>query len=212
MKTDDIRKKENWLRRIQEGSWEPEILISGIVLYGLFKIYPLIGDFNYFLEMNSTLMFSRGDVNELLSSILKFANIILIVGFLSHILFRSVWAAFVGLSYVYKSGVKYKQLNYPDKYIRDIEKSGDYTRHIIKLEKICSAIFSISFLVFMWLIGLSIFFSLIAASIGIYRTIFPGNHDYTLLNNILSVILIIVFLDFVSLGGLRKIRYVNKIY
>lgn len=212
MKQDDIRSKDNWLRRIQEGSWEPEILISGIVLFGLFKVYPLIGELDYFLEMNSSSMFSLGDVNEALTSILKFANVILIVGFLSHILFRSVWAAFVGLSYVYKSGVKGKKLNYPDRYMSDIQKRGDYTMQIIKLEKICSAIFAMSFLLFMWLAGLSVFFSLVAALIGLFNVLFPGNYDYTVLNNTLVIFSLIVFIDFISLGGLRKIPYINKIY
>ena len=31
-----------WLKRIQEQSWEPEILISGIVLFALTQFPPLI--------------------------------------------------------------------------------------------------------------------------------------------------------------------------
>ncbi|ADR21317.1 hypothetical protein MATR_10540 [Marivirga tractuosa] len=201
-----------WLKRVQEGSWEPEILISGIVLFGLFKIYPLIEEFNYFLEMNSASIFSDGTVNEALTAILKFANIILLIGFLSHILFRSVWAAFVGLSYIYKSGVKYEDLNYPDKYLRTIRKSGDYQQQIIKLEKICSVIFAISFLVFMWVAGLAVFVAIIAGAISIFQSVFPGNYDYTIFNNVLTIFLILVFTDFVSLGGLRKIPFINKVY
>ncbi|QCK16541.1 hypothetical protein [Mangrovivirga cuniculi] len=212
MQKEEEFKVPAWLKRIQEASWEPEILISGIVLFGLFKIYPLIGDLNYFLEMNSSKMFSNGTVNEVFTSILKFANIILIIGFLSHILLRSVWAAFVGLSYVYKSGIKYQKLNYPDKYLRLVEKSGDYRRQIIALEKVCSVIFAFSFLVFMWLVGLSVFFLIIASGIGIFQTIFPGNYDYSVLNYTLITFFIIVFIDFISLGGLRKIPYTNKVY
>lgn len=211
-KDKDDYKTPAWLKRVQEGSWEPEILISGIVLFGLFKIYPLIEEFNYFLEMNSASTFSYGTVNEALTAILKFANIILLIGFLFHILFRSVWAAFVGLSYIYKSGVKYEDLNYPDKYLRTIRKSGDYKQQIIKLEKICSVIFAISFLVFMWVAGLAVFVSIVAGLISMFQSVFSGNYDYTIFNNVLTIFLILVFIDFVSLGGLRKIPYFNKLY
>jgi len=212
MKKEDHKKNPSWLKRIQEGSWEPEILISGIVLFGLFKNYPLLGDLNYFLEMNSGKIFSDATANEMLTAILKFANIILVIGFLSHILFRSVWAAFVGLSYVYKSGVQYENLKFPDKYIRDIKKSGDYTRQIIKLEEICSVIFAISFLVFMWVAGLAVFAFIVASGIGIFQSIFTGYYDYIIFNNIVALLIILVLVDFVTLGGLRKIPYFNKVY
>ncbi len=212
MKKEDHKKNPSWLKRIQEGTWEPEILISGIVLFGLFKIYPLLGDLNYFLEMNSGKIFSDATANEMLTAILKFANIILVTGFLSHILFRSVWAAFVGLSYVYKSGVQYENLKFPDKYIRDIKKSGDYTRQIIKLEEICSVIFAISFLVFMWVAGLAVFAFIVASGIGIFQSIFTGYYDYIIFNNIVALLIILVLVDFVTLGGLRKIPYFNKVY
>ena len=34
-----------WLTELQQRSWEPEILLSGIVLYGMFKVPDLLDDF-----------------------------------------------------------------------------------------------------------------------------------------------------------------------
>jgi hypothetical protein len=202
----------SWLKRIQEGSWEPEILISGIVLFGLFKIYPVLDDFYYFSQMNGSTMSSRGDFNEILDAVLKFANIILIIGFISHILFRSVWAAFIGLSYVYKSGINYKKLNYPKRYLKTIEKSGNYTRQIIKLEKICSMLFALSFLVFMWVLGLGILGCFVALFLTFFKAVLPAYYNEMALVNTILIFLFIVLIDFISLGGLRKLPYFNKIY
>jgi len=202
-----------WLKRIQEGSWEPEILISGIVLFGLFKIYPLIDEFNYFLEFNSSLIFSGTNANDSLSSILKYANVILILGFVVHLLFRSVWAAFVGLSYVYPKGVNFERLNYPMRFQKHIKVGSNYTQHIIKLEKICSTLFAISFLVFMWLFGLVFFLLLIILGIEITRLL-AGTNDFSLsfLDNFITVTIIIMLLDLVTLGSLKRIPYFNRVF
>lgn len=202
-----------WLKRIQEGSWEPEILISGIVLFGLFKIYPLIGEFNYFLDNNSSYIFSGTSVNESISSILKYANIILILGFVTHLLFRSVWAAFVGLSYVYPKGVNFKNLKYPNRYEKHIKGGSDYQLHIIKLEKVCSTLFAISFLIFMWLLGLAFFLGLTILIIEIAGQII-GSSDFEIgfVDVIISVLTVVMILDLVSMGGFKRIPYVNKAF
>ena len=204
--------KSKWLNTLQKNSWEPEILISGIVLFGLFKIYPLIDELNYFLEMNSSIIFTRGNVNETLTTILKTSNISLILGFLFHLLLRSVWVAYIGLSYVYEDGISYKSLKYPDKYLDDLKTSGNFVKQIHTLEKICSVSFSVSFMVFMWLIGISFFFTIVAGCIGIYLSFFPDDYNFNLFNNILSSICVLVFIDFLSLGWFKKIPYVRQVY
>ncbi|MGJ3235596.1 hypothetical protein [Marivirga sp.] len=202
-----------WLKRIQEGSWEPEILISGIVLFGLFKIYPLIGEFNYFLDNNSYSIFSGTSVNESISSILKYANIVLIFGFVTHLLFRSVWAAFVGLSYVYPKGINFENLKYPYLYKQHIKKGSDYQLHIIKLEKVCSTLFAISFLIFMWLLGLVFFLGLVTLFIEVASQIIgSSNFEIGFVDDIIYVLTVVMILDLVSMGGFKRIPYVNKVF
>jgi hypothetical protein len=201
-----------WLKTLQQNSWEPEILISGIVLFGLFKIYPLFDDLNYFLEMNSSISFTRGTVNEVLTVILKTSNILLIIGFLFHLLLRSIWVAYIGLSYVYEDGISHKRLKYSDKYIKDLKKSGNYVKQINTLESICSVSFSVSFMVFMWLIGISFFFIIVASGIGIYLSFFPDLFNTNLFNNIVSTICVLVWIDFLSLGWFKRIPYLRKVY
>jgi hypothetical protein len=51
--------KKDWLKRLQNESWEPEILISGIVIYGLFKVFPYLEELHRYLE-NYGSAFFRG--------------------------------------------------------------------------------------------------------------------------------------------------------
>ena len=43
-------KTNQWLKDLQDKSWEPEILISGIVIFGLFKIFPLVEDLHTYFD------------------------------------------------------------------------------------------------------------------------------------------------------------------
>ncbi|MGB6035516.1 MAG: hypothetical protein WBG42_04560, partial [Cryomorphaceae bacterium] len=79
-------KHRNWLQRVQEQSWEPEILISGIVLFALIQIPPYIKEANEYLDLYSGWIFSSGNVDESLAAILLTANYWLILGFSIHLI------------------------------------------------------------------------------------------------------------------------------
>jgi hypothetical protein len=206
------REEKNWLQKLQQGSWEPEILISGIVLYGLFNVYPKIDELSWYLEFYGPEIFSNSSVNDNLTALLKFANILLIIGFISHLLFRSVWAAFIGLSYVYKEGIRWENLRYPHKYLRHIKKGADYVSQINLLEEISSMLFSISFLVFMWVLGLSTFFLIFAAGISLYIAFFPASFSSVYIDTIITSLCLLFLVDFLSLGWLKRIPYVRVVY
>jgi len=203
----------NWLQRVQEQSWEPEILISGIVLFALFQIPQLIRQGADFLDVYSIMIFSNGTFDETMSVVLLTANYWLIIGFTAHLISRSIWAAFVGLSYIYKDGIKLDRLNYGERYKRIIAKNRDYKAMIMPIERFCSGVFAISFLLFMCVIGTSFFFLVVGGLIALSLELFPDSIKY--LDNIdpiLIPIALIYLIDFVSLGLFKRIPIVNKIY
>lgn len=206
--------QNKWLRRVQEQSWEPEILISGIVLFALFQIAPGLKAFFDYLDSYSYAAFSSSNADESLKAVLLTANYWLIAGFTTHLIFRSVWVAFVGLSYVYKDGVKLEQLKFQKPYRKILEKNSDYVKNILFLEKVCSSVFAISFLLFMLTIGVFFFLLIIAIILGTTYSIFPEvilEYDH-LIDPVLSVILIIYFFDFITLGLFKRIPYFSKMY
>ncbi|MCE2495881.1 MAG: hypothetical protein J4F31_04790 [Flavobacteriales bacterium] len=62
-----------WLTRVQEQSWEPEILISGIVLIILTRLPGGIDDFVMFLKTQSPWILFYTNLPENLSAFLKVA-------------------------------------------------------------------------------------------------------------------------------------------
>jgi hypothetical protein len=203
----------SWLQRVQEQSWEPEILISGIVLFALFQIPSLIEDAADYLNTYTVTIFTDGNVDETLAAILLSATYWLILGFTTHLISRSIWAAFVGLSYVYRDGIKLEELKYGDKYKRIIAKSLDYKDMIVRIEKFCSGVFAVSFLLFMCVVGVSFFLLIVGAIIAILLEVWPEftDHDHWI-DPILMTIMIVYLIDFLSLGLLKRIPVVNKIY
>jgi len=206
-------KETNWLTRIQEQSWEPEILISGFVLFALFRIPPLLQDLNLFLNNNSVEVFSQGNVDENLTALLTISNSWLILGFSVHLFLRSIWVAFIGLSYVYKNGIDFSKLKYQPEFKKEIVKNSDYVDIIHKLEKVCSATFAISFLWFLCVLGATFALLIIGGVINIFIHFFPKQAaDTSWLDPVLSFIFFVHIFDFVTLGALKRIKYVSKVY
>ena len=127
-----------WLIAAQNKSWEPEILISGITLTFLFilsnRIYNFFGmltqDFGVFDAISKSLY---------IISIISLTSLKIIL--VAHLVLRGVWTGFVGLSYVLPNGVKYEKLPKNQRSVKfDTPESI-----VIKIEKICSLLFSFIF-------------------------------------------------------------------
>jgi len=203
-----------WLKRIQEQSWEPEILISGIVLFALIQLPPVIREFFDYLDNFSFPVFSMGTADETLFAVLLTANYWLIAGFTAHLILRSVWIAFVGLSYVYKDGVDLDRLKYKPAFKKVLEKNTDYVRNILKLEKICSSVFAVSFLIFMVTLGAFFSLSVLVIIFEIGLELAPDwvrKYDEWV-DPIVTLITLILVIDFVGLGVIKRIPILSRLY
>ncbi|QXP78117.1 MULTISPECIES: hypothetical protein [Winogradskyella] len=96
--SDDYKKPafKKLLDRLQEESWQLELLISGFSIFGLFSAYPA-------LEMKMAYHQSQNDNNLFFTLILILALSacsILIFNLLLHVLLRGLWIGALGLRYV----------------------------------------------------------------------------------------------------------------
>ncbi len=140
-----------WLREIQNKSWEPEILISGITLTFLFIITNHIYNFYGMLVQDFAVWSAIArNLNIVSLIILNGLKIILII----HLTLRGVWTGFVGLSYVFPDGVN-KQNMPESKQNIDYDKPETF---VIKIEKICSLLFSFIFSSITFSLGMLLLF------------------------------------------------------
>jgi hypothetical protein len=204
-----------WLEELQQRSWEPEVLLSGIVLFGMFKVPPLL-DKGY-VFFSSQVFSSTSEVSNLVA-ILKMGISWLIMGLILHLICRGIWVGMVGLSYTFPDGVNTERLKFKHRFKARVEKMPPFQHLIINLEKLCSSLFSLSFMLFMSILGAYLFF-LVLLVIPVYTgMLLTGNDGFT--DNAffqiyvvsLVVISILGLVDFLTLGFFRRFSIVSKIY
>lgn len=204
-----------WLDELQQRSWEPEILLSGIVLYGMFKVPGILDDFLAFYKLN--IYGNSNDVDNLVS-LFKTGIYWLITGLILHLICRGIWIGIVGLSYTFPAGIRMEKLNYKEPFKPKVEKIVSYEQIIIRLEKISSALFSISFMLFMSLIGGYLYFLvmlvapfmffLLVLDMGFSGPLFDGFQKWVF---VVLTVGILGLVDFLSLGYFRRFKIIAKI-
>ncbi len=205
-----------WLTELQQRSWEPEILLSGIVLYGMFKVPDLLDDFLVFFKLN--IFGNSSDINNLVA-LFKMGIYWLITGLILHLICRGIWIGMVGLSYTFPKGINSDKVDYKGKFKERVESTPSYERIVMKLEKISSSLFSLSFMLFMSLVGGYLFFltlvilpftiSYIYFDLGFDGPFFEVFQIYVIA---IVIIGLLGLLDFVSLGYLRRFKWFSKLF
>ena len=200
-----------WLDKLQQESWQLELIISGFAIYGLTQvIQPLETSYNVAKNNGNTIFIIS-------SSVAIYACLILLTTLLFHVILRGLWIGALGLRYV-SGDIDYKKLNYRpkfDNYLR--KKIGSFDKYISKLEDYCSVLFAVSFLLVFYLIS----FLLYAGILVLIAYFFIKDHDirpeiyfvtgvFLMIFTILGMIL--TFLDFITLGYLKKNKWLAQVY
>ena len=195
-----------WLEQLQQESWQLELLISGLAIFGIWEGKSLLDDFAQNIELNTS-----EDLEGYLTIILYFLKIswsIFLINLISHVFVRGLWIGAIGLRYV-SGDIDYKVFNYSDRFEKYLErKVGSFDNYIERLEKFSSVIFSFTFLLvffFMSILALILFFIMIAE---ISQTLIPGNEEFIVMPCLLFYLLMFltVFVDFISFGLLKRIK------
>ncbi len=135
-----------WLVEVQNKSWEPEILISGLTLTFLFLIPDAV--YNFF-----GMLVQDYGVWDAYARMLYAISIAWLVGLklvlLGHLALRGLWTGLVGLSYVYPHGVNRARLPKEHAAI-DFPSPAHF---IVRLEKLCSLLFSFIFASIIFVLG-----------------------------------------------------------
>jgi len=198
-----------WLETIQENSWEAELLLSAVLLFGLIQT-PI------YLEAwsNYTLAWGNEYVNTLIDGFIDGLEL-LRIGFIFHIIIRAMWIAQVGFSYVYPKGIKLNNLRFKGRFQAELSGSDSNIKTILNLEKLASMTFSISFMLFSMLLGLIMFASpfillvWIMESLELNKVLMFVYVFFILFYVLLSIF---VFVDFITNGFLRRGRRRAKFY
>lgn len=214
---DPTPQKPQWLSELQQKSWEPEILLSGIVLYGMFQAPGLLDDFLAYAKLN--IWGNYTDLDNLIA-LLKIALYWLTLGLILHLVSRGIWVGMVGLSFTFPNGINKEKLKLSSRFQEKVERIPSIQQIIINLEKLCSSLFSISFMMFMIVIGgyLFMLITLVIPVISYILYVGPQNikDSQELMVKIYAYSIIgfafVGLFDFITLGLLKRFTWLSRIY
>jgi len=132
--------KPQWLIKLEQESWQAELIISGLAILGSLQLPNLIGRFGqwaltYFpVEMSIFLYF--------IQFYLFMSSSALIIGFILHFVFRAIWIGLIGINSVFPEGIKTDSDSYSKIFMENIKRDYSIENSGIEaLDKICSGIF-----------------------------------------------------------------------
>lgn len=199
------------LQKLQEESWQLELLISGFAIFGLFTAFPHI-------RIAATAAQNDDKIYSwIVLTVVMVSCAILIFNLLLHVVLRGLWIGALGLRYV-SGDIDYEELNYSQKFTKYLKKKvGSFDRYIARLENYCSIIFAISFLLIFYVLAFT--FSIISIVLIITSTLDNDSMNETLglwigIPLLLFFITgtILTFIDFLTLGWLKKKKWISRIY
>lgn len=204
-------KFKDLLDKLQQESWQLELLISGFAIFGLITAIP---------HIRTAMVFAQND-NEpfyFIPTLIAFtACSILIFNLLIHVILRGLWIGALGLRYV-SGDIDFEKLNYQNKFTSYLKKKIiSFDKYVATLETYCSVLFAISFLLIFYVISIALVFLCI---LGISLLIIANDNLPEILREIIGSILLIfiligsilVFIDFITQGYLKKKKTLSRIY
>ena len=203
-----------WLEKLQQESWQLELLISGLALFGIFESQDLLIEFKMYTSNNS-----EGIIRVTQSFFISILGVgwkIFFINLLIHVVLRGLWIGAIGLRYV-SHDIDYDALNYSEYFTKMLrDRVGEFDDFIERLEKICSVLFAYTFLLFLLFFSFSFFFFQVIFVANFVDSAAGSNQALWLGIAIVLYLLVglIVFIDFITLGVLKKVeeKTINKIY
>ena len=207
-KSDSFKKL---LDKLQQESWQLELLISGFAIFGLFNLLGHILDV-YAQNPNDINIYKRYLIIS--STPILF---ILLFNLIVHVLLRGLWIGSLGLRYV-SGDIDYEELNYSEKFTTYLKrKVGSFDKYISRLEDYSSVMFAISFLMAFYVLGfalLIIIFSIATHYFNLYEGPYSGTINF--IGNGIGILfgigILLTFIDFITQGLLKKKKWLSKIY
>jgi len=196
-----------WLEQLQQESWQLELLISGFALFGIYEGKSWINDFSLSLTTNA--YSTAGNLASFLRLLLDCGWTIFFINLLVHVILRGLWIGAIGLRYVSQE-IDYDSLNYSSYFTKYLKSNvGEYDDFIERLERLCSVLFAYTFLLFLLLLSLLLFFAVYGISMTIAVKLGSAENPDGLMVGaglVYLVLGLLVFLDFVTLGVFKKVQ------
>lgn len=133
--------KPGWLRKLEEESWQAELIISGLAIYSSLQLPGLVEWAMEWSLANVSLQFMP--FLYLFFTYFGMGSYILIFVFIGHFVLRAFWIGLVGLNSVFPRSINMASSYYSKHFLEKFEAdSPDPNERIHQLDKLCSVLFA----------------------------------------------------------------------
>lgn len=147
-------KFKKWLDILQQESWQLELIISGVAIFGLIQTFEPIVNMTNAVSAKTMDNISLSAISTIAFAAVLMCLLSLTVCLIIHVILRGLWIGAVGLRY-FSGDIDYEVLNYTDTFKAYLKKRiGSFDKYIAKLEDYCSLIFALSFLLVFFFLSL----------------------------------------------------------
>lgn len=205
-----------WLEILQQESWQLELLISGFAIFLLASGYDQIDGFEYKIRLLTSGSEYFGSL-LLPFKIILGAWYVLVINLILHVLLRGLWISTIGIRYV-SGEIEFDVLKLSPKFDRFLKKRiVSFDSYIEKLEQLCSIVFGFTFLIIFILLSFGIYLAGIIIIAFSMDMITENNQPGWLMLFIPLLIFyifggLIYFIDFITLGWIKKRKSISGMY
>lgn len=181
-------KKPKWLKVLEKQSWQAELIVSGLAIFGSLQLPRIIKDIeNYAIYKSPEKLL---DVLPIAFLILYIIAQSLIVGFLIHFILRAFWIGMLGLVSAYPNGINWNYKTYLSPHFLEKlrEDLPDVNTFNKKLDDVCSLIFSFSSLLGIMYLPITFFSFIVFGLAHLIHWVIPSVNFFTI-----AIILFVIF-------------------
>ena len=208
MNTGNKNSLPKWIKKIQQQSWQIEILIaSGLIIF-LYNIPHYL--FNFLIDYEESAL-PRAEPVILFFGAFIFSRALLL-GFVATLFLRALWLAFLGINFAFPDGINFQKLSYSEFFKEKIEKSKTISERIISLEKICSLTYSITIMVTLFTAGMFVLLTVLYYGLYYLAPSFYDNPNNGIILLILIFLMMLGIVDWFFFGKMKRFKLISQIY
>ncbi len=212
MEKTDKKGFKKWLEYLQQESWQLELIISSILLVVLSSAGDEIGSWMLNIRANGGQTASSFII--IIPFLLFLASTIAKTNLVIHIFLRGFWIGCIGLRYV-SGEIDIDSLKYAPKFSNYLKRRGmNFDRYLETLEKICSIIFSFTFLLVFSVFSIFLFFITVFLVVKFFNYVKSPVTDF--IEKVVLIVLmtsaILSLIDYTLLGFFKRKKILATIF
>lgn len=210
---------KEWLEKLQQESWQLELLVTGFAIVLLIGAFDLIRDWMLHVKYLSSAI-QHNFIFQILAVVALVGWLFLLLNLILHVLLRGLWISAIGLRYV-SGDIDIEKLHLSKRFHNFLKKRlRTFDEYIELLERLASIVFAFTFLLVFIFISFALYLIVLDLLLQGNHFLLAQSTELAKVANIISQVFIfayflmgiIYFIDFITLGSIKKSKRLSRLY